>query len=498
MTDDSSVITQNFGTAKQITTLREAQDRVDSSAKTYPALVGENLGHTTLKFSLPISQVLQMTKVANHQNISNIVSFQNEYEAQRNLLVNHAKKLAQYTLMGLVKSEIQNHEKTKGKVSSAIYELQNNLGKPAYTSLQPMVTNIRACEMGGGDIPAVDVGHKYGQTTGIYNVTLSNKHVLWVVDGQHRLEGFRMVLEFLKQVLRTCRYPKQSDLKLYAPNGINNNQIISEEILSFWEAVYDWAMHRATVSVECHLGLNKYEEQQLFFDLNSKGKKVDTGLSFEFDHTDPINKAVKDIVIPILPFVPNLRDKNAFNVVDDGRLTRREVNKVTQILCLGKQNRHVTPREVQEKEELIASFWQTIISIKHFGEPHWREKTVAAQSVTLKAVAFTIHRLVYGQNSLPREEAIKWTQTIFEAIRSNLLSFSFDNPIWTSILLEKTERENKLKGISKFVHINDEMVQTYGAVDLKTGKVRFGNRHNDIMRLLGDAISWQLSLPPRA
>ena len=117
MTDDSSVITQNFGTAKQITTLREAQDRVDSSAKTYPALVGETLGHPTLKFSLPISQVLQMTKVANHQNISSIVSLQNEYEAQRNLLVNHAKKLAQYTLMGLVKSEIQNHEKTKGKVS---------------------------------------------------------------------------------------------------------------------------------------------------------------------------------------------------------------------------------------------------------------------------------------------------------------------------------------------------------------------------------------------
>ena len=499
MTDDSSVITQNFGTAKQITTLREAQDRVDSSAKTYPALVGENLGHTTLKFSLPISQVLQMAKVANHQNISSIVSLQNEYEAQRNLMVNHAKKLAQYTLMGLVKSEIQNHEKTKRKrTSSAIYELQNNLGKPAYTSLQPMVTNIRACEMGGGDIPAVDVGHKYGQTTGIYNVTLSNKHVLWVVDGQHRLEGFRMVLEFLKQVLRTCRYPKQSDLKLYAPNGLNNNQIISEEILSFWEAVYDWAMHRATVSVECHLGLNKYEEQQLFFDLNSKGKKVDTGLSFEFDHTDPINKAVKEIVIPILPFVPNLRDKNAFNFDDDGRLTRREVNKITQILCLGKQNRHVTPREVQEKEQLITSFWQTIISIKHFGEPRWREKTVAAQSVTLKAVAFTIHRLVYGQNSLPREEAIKWTQTIFEAIRSNLLSFSFDNPIWASILIEKAEREKKLKGISEFVQINDEMVQTYGAVDLKTGKVRFGNRHNDIMLYLGDAISWQLSLPPRA
>jgi len=490
-------MTQNFGTAKQITTLREAQGRVDSSAKTYPALVGENLGHTTLKFSLPISQVLQITKVANHQNISSIVSLQNEYEAQRNLMVNHAKKLAQYTLMGLVKSEIQNHEKTKGKVSMAIHELQNNLGKPAYTSLQPMVTNIRACEMGGGDIPAVDVGHKYGQTTGIYNVTLSNKHVLWVVDGQHRLEGFRMVLEFLKQVLRTCRYPKQTDFKLYAPNGLNNNQMLSEEILEFWEAVYDWAMHRATVSVECHLGLNKHEEQQLFFDLNSKGKKVETGLAFEFDHTDPINKAVKDIVIPILPFVPNLRDKNAFNVVDDGRLTRREVNKITQILCFGKTNRHVAPREVQEKEQLITSFWQTIISIKHFGQPCWREKSVAAQSVTLKAVAFTIHRLVYGQNSLPREEAIKCTQTIFEAIRSNLLSFSFNNPIWSSILVEKAEREKKLKGISEFVQINDEMVQTYGAVDLKRGKVRFGNRHNDIMVLLGDAISWQLSLPPR-
>lgn len=491
-----------FGTAERVTTLDEVSHRVDSTAKTYPALVGENLGHTTLKFSLPINQLLQMSQVANPHNIKNIVSLEKEYEAQRGLVVPHAKKLAQYTLMGLVKSEIKSQEKIKGKVSSQIYELQNNLGRPAYTSLQPMVTNIRTCDPGGGNIPAVDVGQTYGQTTGIYNVTLSNKHVLWVVDGQHRIEGFRMVLDFLKHVLRTCKYPQgrgQADISLYKPVGINNDQIISEEILEFWEAVYDWAMNRATVSVECHLGLNKHEEQQLFFDLNSKGKKVATGLSFKFDHTDPINTAVKEIVLPMLSYVPSLRDKDQWTTVkDNGQLTRTEVNKITHILCLGKgATKHVTPKEIQEKQELIQTFWETLLSIKHFGEQGWREETVAAQSVTLKALAFTVHRLVYGKNSLPREEAIKCTQRLFEAIRSGLLSFSFDNPIWRSVLLPEVEREKILKGISKSLSISDDKVQTYGFVLDNTNKVRYGNRHNDIMVYLGDAICWQLNLPSR-
>ena len=87
-------MTEQFGTTEQITTLGEVPNRVDSTAKTYPALVGENLGHTTLKFSLPINQLLQMSQVANRHNIQNTASLEKEYEAQRSLLVNHARKLA--------------------------------------------------------------------------------------------------------------------------------------------------------------------------------------------------------------------------------------------------------------------------------------------------------------------------------------------------------------------------------------------------------------------
>ena len=488
-------MTEQFGTTEQITTLGEVPNRVDSTAKTYPALVGENLGHTTLKFSLPINQLLQMSQVANRHNIQNTVSLEKEYEAQRSLLVNHARKLAQYTLMGLVKSEIISQKRSGKKVCSQIYELQNNLGKPAYTSLQPMVTNIRACASGGGDIPAVDIGERHGHTTGIYNITLSNKHILWVVDGQHRMEGFRMVLDFLKHVLRTCKYPRQANMKLYMPDGYNNNTTISEEILSFWEAVYDWAMNRATVSVECHLGLNEHEEQQLFYDLNSKGKKVDTGLAFRFDHTDPINKAVKEVVIPILPFEPKLRDKNEWTKEDDGTLTRREVNKITQLLCIGKTNRLVSPKEISSKEDLIRTFWETIITIEHFGETGWKRKTIAAQSVTLKAVAFTIYKLVYGSKSLPREDAIKYTQKIFDAIRTNTFSFSYDNPIWASILLTNEERKEQFPGIEKYIWLNEENANLFGVVDNNTSFIRFANRHNDIMQVLSNVISWQLGLP---
>ena len=65
-------MTENFGTVSQPQTLGELTDYVDSSAKTYVALMGENLGHPTLKFSLPLAQFIEISAVGNRRTLKKL------------------------------------------------------------------------------------------------------------------------------------------------------------------------------------------------------------------------------------------------------------------------------------------------------------------------------------------------------------------------------------------------------------------------------------------
>ena len=47
----------------KVTTLGQLGSSLDSTAKTYPVLIGDNLGHRTLKFSLPLNQFIAMSGV---------------------------------------------------------------------------------------------------------------------------------------------------------------------------------------------------------------------------------------------------------------------------------------------------------------------------------------------------------------------------------------------------------------------------------------------------
>ena len=47
---------------------------------------------------------------------------------------------------------------------------------------------------------------------------------------------------------------------------------MSERVHDFWQDVLETALADATLSVEVHLGLNAEQEQQMFVDLNEKGK----------------------------------------------------------------------------------------------------------------------------------------------------------------------------------------------------------------------------------
>ena len=274
------------------------------------------------------------------------------------------------------------------------------------------------------------------------------------------------------------------------------NKLFSDQIHDFWMSIHQMALTRCQVAVECHLGLNEQEEQQLFFDLNSKGKTVAKSLAYRFDHTDPINSFVADKLIgaSILPFAP--LDKDETNWHDDsGRLTRKDINNVTAILCLGTQStKKSTPAVVKERAVFMTKFWKTISEVKDFGRAGAKSKCLAAQPVVLKALAKLSHDLAYGHQNIADPEEYK---LLIESISSGKLDFSHKNVMWRALMMPQEERMKELPGLEKYLFIPSEINLDAGMYDVQNGWVRFGNKHNDIFPRLGDVIRWKLKLKVR-
>jgi hypothetical protein len=481
-----------FGTNESPRTIGDIGVSMDSSAREYKALIGENLGQTTLKFSFPINEFIHLSEIGNRQNIANIEALKGAFHAQRNLIREHASGLARYTLMGLVRCRIKDMHEKGENVPEEILEIREKLGNPAYASLQPIVTNIRNCEPGGKDIRATEILGQNDTKTGVYNITLSQKTTLMVVDGQHRREGFDIVLGFLRKIRNNHRYPKKG---IFDPNP-KLNDIMSETMHQFWLSIFDIALTRSTVSVECHLGLTENEEQQLFYDLNSKGRKVQQSLAYQYDHTDPINKFVAEELIDakVLPFKPSEKDSVDWSN-DDGSLTRKDVNNITCLLALGvTSSKKSTPALITERREYLITFWRSILKIKDLGQQGAKSKTVAAQPVVLKAIAKLSYDLAFGHKNIQDQSGYK---TLLLAITSSTIDFSHKDKIWTALMMDNQERQSEFSGIEEFVHVPVATNLDAGVIDQTNGWVRFGNRHNDIYPRLGDVIRWKLGLKPR-
>ncbi len=108
----------------KITTLGQLGSSLDSTAKTYPVLIGDNLGHRTLEFSLPLNQFIAISGVGNRKNVSEIEIYQGEFHAQRNLIREHAVGLAKYTLMGLVRSEIKSRLEAGREIPESLTDIK--------------------------------------------------------------------------------------------------------------------------------------------------------------------------------------------------------------------------------------------------------------------------------------------------------------------------------------------------------------------------------------
>ena len=470
-------------------TLGDLNSQVDSTGRWNQVLIGDNLGRTTLKFSLSLKDFIDGSSVGNRANIENTEAYSGEFHAQRNLDTSHANGLARYTLMGLVRAAIRSHGEG---LDENIFKMRDELGDPAYVSLQPVVCNIRTCSTNGTDLKIRDVAEGRGFETGAYQVMIGAKQLMWVVDGQHRREGFNRVLDFLRKVNQTYKYPAKG---LFVPSTYTND-LIDHVTHNFWAKILEIALTQATISIECHLGLKEDEEQQLFYDLNSKGKKVAQSLAYQYDHTDPVNKFIAEEIIEenLLGFKPSEKDVSDWQN-DNGSISRKDVNTVTCLLALGKSNsKSATPAIVETRREYLKRFWKMIASTDGFGEDKAKSKTILAQPVMLKALAKLAFDLAYGHQNIRNEEGYK---ELCQAIISKKLDFGHDNPLWQALLKSSEERESLFPGISDHVHVPADINLDVGTYDAQNGWMRFGSRHNDIYPRLGDTIRYSIGLTPR-
>lgn len=461
---------------------------VDSSARPFNVLTGFNLGNNTLLLSVPMHQFFEMSAVANEQGLAEQSS--DGMVAQRKLDPKHATKLATYILKGLVNAVIQQKQYAQEPLSPALLRVQKDLGKQPYMALQPIVANLRpgSCKPTGEGLNIKEL------SPGVIIVHLGDKDVLWVIDGQHRRYALELVFEFLKEIKKNHDYPKR--IKLYP---VEKGQAMASDELQVWMDVYEAARTTSKIMVEVHMGLDAFQERQLFHDLNNLGKKIENSLAFAFDSSNPINLFIKDELVEGNVLNATVVEKDIVDWHNDpGAISWKDLTAVNAILFLNKTNiKGAQPGEVGERLDVARQFWQAVSKIDEFGQPQARKKTVAAQPVVLKALAKLVYDYAFGRGRDP-----KMLERILDGIPH--LNFSHTNPMWRYYDFKQADRE--AHGVSALADYlpsdqpdaNGTMAnRDIGRFEATDQTMRFGAKHNDIFPLLGDMIRWRLNMPSR-
>ena len=152
------------------------------------------------------------------------------------------------------------------------------------------------------------------------------------------------------------------------------------------------------------------------------------------------------------------------------------------------------PSDVEKKDSMAERFWNCVQRTPQFGRKGAKTKTVLAQPVVLKGLAKLIHESMYGKSTVRDKSAV---ETIYAAMLDGTLDFSHENPIWRSLMLSAEDRNKAHKGICDYVYVPIGTNLDAGTFEESTGWVRYGPKHNDIYRRIGDLIRFQLKLPPR-
>jgi hypothetical protein len=466
--------------------LDDLLEQGDHSGRPYNVLIGSNMGNRTLILSVPMADFHNMSEVANRANLEANPAYNEEPVAQRRLDEGHSKKLALFILKGLINAARRKVEKSGSPVPPALLTIQREIGSQPYIAMQPITANIRNCQFGGE-------GLRYERSGGVITVYLADKHVLWVIDGQHRRHAMQLVFDFLKAVLNTGKYPRKP--ALYLPSDDERREPTPEE-MGVWAAAFEAARSDCTIVVETHLGLDFEQERQLFHDLNNLTKTVESSLVFLFDNSNPVNLFIKNKLLEEAVLKARIVESDNPHDwhKDDGVISRKDLISVNALLFVNKTTiSGATPSDVNSKTDFACRFWETVGTIPHWGEPGAKKNTVAAQPVVLKALAKLAYDFGYG-----REEEAANLDRLFAAIENGQIDFSHSNPMWRFFELSEEDQDALCPGLRDAVTPRDLGANLdLGNFDELNGVMRFGSKHNDIQRHLGDIIRWKVGLPKR-
>lgn len=466
---------------QDLDTLDALADAGDVNETPFNVFIGHNLGHRVFTLAIPFRKFYDISDVANDRELGPV--------AQRPLDAAHAKKLAVYMVKGLVSAAKMRRAAGGKEVRPAFDEILRMLGDQPYFSIQPLVCNVRNVPPGAtgpNGIRGMRLETKTGETAS-FRVFLSERHVLWVIDGQHRRHAADMALTFLDAVRQTGRYPGKGAV-LFADKG----RPITEEEMTVWNEAWDAARSYATLSVEVHLGLTIEQERQLFHDLNRLGKKVDASLALHFDSSNPITHFIKRTLAGDLGM--HLSDTEAKDWSEDtGSLMLKDVVAINAIAFLNKGNiAGATPAVVEPREPTVFDLWSRIVEIPNFGADRAKEKTLAAQPVALKALAKIAYDLNFS-NRKPTNSEELWGKFLDKIPE---IDFTHQNPMWRYYEMSGDEREAaNLNSLASYLPEETGMNRDIGG--FQNGFMRFGAKHNDIYPVLSDMIRWHCDLPSR-
>jgi hypothetical protein len=458
--------------------------RLDAAVK-QNAFIGVNLGRDTLLMKVPLSQFIEISRVANDRTMGD----DKDAIAQRELDRAHASRLAVYVLKGVVTSVLERAKQDEEKkMVSACEKILKLLGTQPYLALQPIVANLR--EYDDSRLEESVQKNAMGDVICL-RVPFGPGDLLFIVDGQHRLVGMQIMLEFLRSVVTNQIYPKRGNLL-----GPVEDRNVPPDQLRLWQECLQMALSTCTVAVECHVNLSPKEEKQLFHDLNNLGKRVAAGLAFDFDESNPVNQFIKKALVQKILSDWEVVERDIVDW-DQGtveavqpQFARKDLVAVNAVLFLNKTNvRTARPEDVESMREVAERFWQAIARIKNLDKADAKLKTVAAQPVVLKALAKLTYDFASG-----RAESAEHLDTLLKAIPS--FDFSHGNKLWQYYQMPAKDREKAFPGLAAYLPPQDEGNRDLGAVDT-FGRMRFGAKHNDIFPILADMIRWKLKLPNR-
>ena len=471
---------QNANNNETTRPLNELIGRGDTTSELQiKAFVCNNLGSTTLLSKIPMYDFYRMSDVANER------SENGEPVAQRKLDIKHASELARYILKGLIGATIKQHSEDSGAIMTARKRLQDLIGKQPYLALQPIVVNLRTAGHDGSKLRAQQIETSEREGVGI-RLWLGQKDILWVVDGQHRRKAMQMVIEFLEEVRLDHKYPQKKG-SLF-PHGRDERTVPNDE-LSVWIECYELTRASATISVDIHLGLDIFEERQLFHDLNNLAKRVEKNLALEFDSSNPVNAFIKDQLIEGGLIRVSSSDKSDWDN-DDGSIIRKDLVAVNAHLILNKSNiNSATPALVSPRLDVAKRFWEAVVQVPGFGEDRSKMNTIIAQPVVLKALSKLTYDFSFG-----RHQDENLLVTLLDGITD--VDFSHDNPMWRYYQLTQEEiKQHGLEGLVNYLPDSSTGNRDIGNYDGQW--MRFGSKHNDIFPIIGDMIRWKLKLPQR-